>query len=528
MKSLEPLKSVWILIFFYTAFFTACSGPFHPSNPDTSDNNAENDELPAVPESWTVLVYANGDNNLEQYIAQDLKEMELADTTGADITILVLLDRIKGYSAAYGDFADTRLYQVVHTDVTDEYASLELESTELGLTPGDTREELNMGDWQTLRNFISFGISYSNTDNYALIIEDHGDGWFTSNAQDRGVSWDSSSFSSFIGTDELSLALGDSFFDILFLDACQMGTLEVAYELSDFASYFIASPQNIPAGGMDYQSLFTRLGSTDSKPAAWAQAFCTDFAETYPGSDIRIHGFSLDALRNGIDDQMPDMVRNLYDMSYEEVFSGFQNSEFFFSRNRAVYRDLLGFAESLGLSSVVDAINAASLLPDPELSVFFPEYMPDYDSAYTHELAFTVNTGWDEWLLSWLESSPSGADSNEPGNNTFHNPVPIENNVLAYGYISAPLDEDYYSFSLASETEVSISLSVPEGVDYHLVLERQFINGPSEIEGSELSGKGMDENIVCLCSTGEYFVRVFPASSSDFSASAEYSLLLSY
>jgi hypothetical protein len=46
---------------------------------------------------WTVLVYMNGDNNLEEFVGSDLKEMSNAGSQKGGHDIFVLADRNRGY-----------------------------------------------------------------------------------------------------------------------------------------------------------------------------------------------------------------------------------------------------------------------------------------------------------------------------------------------------------------------------------------------------------------------------------------------
>jgi hypothetical protein len=53
--------------------------------------------LHAAERDWTLLVYIDGDNNLEPFALLDLNEMEAA-YPGQNLEVLVLLDRAEGYS----------------------------------------------------------------------------------------------------------------------------------------------------------------------------------------------------------------------------------------------------------------------------------------------------------------------------------------------------------------------------------------------------------------------------------------------
>lgn len=58
---------------------------------------------PAPQAKWTVMVYISGDNNLEDYVVNDI-ETELAPVgSSANVQIVALADRGPGYDTRYGD-----------------------------------------------------------------------------------------------------------------------------------------------------------------------------------------------------------------------------------------------------------------------------------------------------------------------------------------------------------------------------------------------------------------------------------------
>src|SRR5512134_1024640 len=67
---------------------------------------------PPVNAKWTVMVYISGDNNLEDYVVQDI-EQELAPTgSSTSVQVVALADRGPGYDTSYGDWQTTKLFHV--------------------------------------------------------------------------------------------------------------------------------------------------------------------------------------------------------------------------------------------------------------------------------------------------------------------------------------------------------------------------------------------------------------------------------
>ena len=75
-------------------------------SPDTDSHDTP--EL----DRWTVLVFMNGDNNLESYVHVDLNEIERA-RPGEGVNLLVQADRSTGYATNGGDWTGGRRYRIV-------------------------------------------------------------------------------------------------------------------------------------------------------------------------------------------------------------------------------------------------------------------------------------------------------------------------------------------------------------------------------------------------------------------------------
>ncbi len=69
------------------------------------------DPVPDGRREWTIIAFLDGDNNLEQFVLQDMKEMETG-FPGPGTDVIVLLDRSKEYSTAMGNWTGTRAYRL--------------------------------------------------------------------------------------------------------------------------------------------------------------------------------------------------------------------------------------------------------------------------------------------------------------------------------------------------------------------------------------------------------------------------------
>jgi hypothetical protein len=97
--------------------------------------------------------------------------------------------------------------------------------------------EINMGDYQTLKNFIEYSKIHYPANRYILSFYNHGGGW-------KGVCWDDTS-NDHLTMDEVQKALTNTGgIDIICNTApCLMGALESAYELRDCVDVYIGSEE---------------------------------------------------------------------------------------------------------------------------------------------------------------------------------------------------------------------------------------------------------------------------------------------
>jgi clostripain len=217
---------------------------------------------------WTVMIYLDGDNDLESYAINDFLEMSQVDN--ANVNIVVQFDRSTGYNTSYGDWTSTKRFLVTH-DMTPTAANA---LSDIG--------EVNMGDPTVLQNFCTWARSSYPANHYALILWDHGGGWKSGVCIDGG---------DYITMPELHQAInnitsnGANPLDVIGMDACLMGSLEVAYEIKDYAYFFVGSAELVPGDGFEYQSILASSNlSSITSAQTWAQYLVTAYGSRY-GSD---------------------------------------------------------------------------------------------------------------------------------------------------------------------------------------------------------------------------------------------------
>ncbi len=109
----------------------------------------------------------------------------------------------------------------------------------------------NMGEAQTLREFVAWGFERSGAARRGLILWNHGSGSI------NGVCFDELFDNDSLSLEEIGGALSgfEEAFEFIGFDACLMATLETAQTVAPYARYLIASEELEPGSGWDYASL---------------------------------------------------------------------------------------------------------------------------------------------------------------------------------------------------------------------------------------------------------------------------------
>jgi len=265
------------------------------------------------PLNWTILVYMDADNDLEQYAFEDINSMELVGST-THMSIIVFVDFRDG---AHAPYTGAKCYRIVQNFDESVIASPELASP--------LPSEPDMADWQTLRDFIVFGQSYAPADRYLLVIWDHGEGFY-------GVCLDETSGYA-MGIDELAQALSSSLerIDVVAFDACMMAQLEVAYQVRNCTDVLVFSEAGIPLTGFPYEDILADMNSTSpATPEEVADLIVFAYTQAYgPGgryayqnrTDVclsAVHTSSLDGVVGALDDLAGALMPNWFIDGYFE------------------------------------------------------------------------------------------------------------------------------------------------------------------------------------------------------------------
>jgi hypothetical protein len=122
----------------------------------------------------------------------------------------------------------------------------------------------NIGEAQTLADFVAWGVTTYPADKHALIFWNHGGGSVLGFGYDEWFDGDS------LSLDEIGLGLEAAYnytgvqFELIGFDACLMATLETAHMLSPYGRYMVASQELEPGHGWDYTAIAAALSEDSS------------------------------------------------------------------------------------------------------------------------------------------------------------------------------------------------------------------------------------------------------------------------
>ena len=234
---------------------------------------------------WTVLVYLDGDNDLDQEYVGVFNQLESA-ANNPHLNILVAWDRLANGNSAY--------YEVRHdADLTEADPGA-------GYTDNVNRwakNELTMNEPATLNDFIQWARANYPAQHYVLIISNHGTGL-------NGLAVDSGSGGDWLQVKEWSSALaaatsdGADKLDVVFADACLMAMIEDAYQIRTYTDYYVASENlswiPVSATSGPYDNYMSSVAATTS-PRDLAMAV-VDSYKNWLEADYPSVGYTISAV----------------------------------------------------------------------------------------------------------------------------------------------------------------------------------------------------------------------------------------
>ncbi len=221
-------------------------------------------DLPMEQKKWTVLVYLDADNDLEDYGDLDITEMTSVGSTD-EVNIVVLWDNMKiNHGYYYIENGSASFVKELY--------------------------EINMGEESTATDFINWVVDNFPADHYMFDYWNHGKAVDRSEntfSNLQGIAWDDTNGSDWLNETEQKNII--EFFynkinrpiDIVSYDACLMATAEIAYMYKGYANYLVASEEEEPKYGWDYKFLETVTTNPDISAANLANNILTYYMNSY-------------------------------------------------------------------------------------------------------------------------------------------------------------------------------------------------------------------------------------------------------
>lgn len=357
----------------------------------------------APPAKWTVMVYISGDNNLEPFVVSDI-ETELAPTGSTkDVQVVTLADRIPGYDTSGGDWTGTLLFHVTKG---------------MTATPNNATEdwgEKDMGDPQTLIDFVTWTKRNYPANHYALIFWGHGWNW-----RPGVVMRDDTNNDTLDYPEEKAAIPSLGFIDVVGYDGCNMSSIEIFNFWHGHATAVTGSQEWVGAEGLQYDLVLAQLAAhpnmtADQFTVAFAQSATADKTWSAVAVDSRfdtllaaVADWSA-ALKKGLAqnrkqyDQAFTVTRSfwqapadkdLFDMAYE--LTNKVNDQTIKSKSQAVMN---------AVSSVVLFDRHVNAYADTHgITIYETSKLSDPDYAYyTKNIDFASQTGWLSFLQAYVK-----------------------------------------------------------------------------------------------------------------------------
>jgi len=238
----------------------------------------------------------------------------------------------------------------------------------------DEQPQANMGDPDTLSDFLRFCEENYPADKSVVLFWNHGGGSVTGAAFDENYQFDS------LTLDEFEIAFKDVYtpnsenppIELVGFDTCLMATIDVAHTFRDLAHYLVASEELEPGNGWNYSGFLQALADDPAMGGAQlGRAICDSYAEgcqaSWTEGEITLSVTDLTCI---------DPLLKAYDaMGREALVTALDSPMFFstFGREAGRSESYGGNTDEQGYTNMVDlghlVRNSQGLLPETSQAV---------------------------------------------------------------------------------------------------------------------------------------------------------------
>ncbi len=354
---------------------------------------------------WNMLVFLNGNNNLDSFGAMNINQME---QIGSNDQVNILVQ----WASAKKDNV-SRLY-ITQDNNTQQVTSQVVQN--MG--------SVDMGDWKELVKFVEWANQNYPAKKYFVVVWDHGGGWHLASIpgmKPMDISWDDNTGNN-ITTEQLGQAMAEAAkvighkVDVYSSDACLMGMVEVASEMSESVQYYLGSQDVEPGAGWPYANFLAKWAQNPTMSAAdLVKVHAAEYLAAYNGGiygnrKVTMSAYDLSQIGSYEQSlkQLGTELTGLDNASLAKVARSAKNAKLFTYWD---YRDVIDFVDLVtkngittpAMQSVRDAqskfVIANNQNQDAKtwgVSIWLPSSSSDY-SGYIeryHGLKFNQRTNW--------------------------------------------------------------------------------------------------------------------------------------
>lgn len=316
------------------------------------------------PSVWTIGIYMNADNDLDEFSLPTLKDLEsIAALTNGKVQVVVLVDRSFRGVGGQESWTGTRLYHIQY-DPEQRPLLVSARLKGMGLDWRGDRDELNLGSKEVFTNFVAYVKENFPSTNLAIVLWGHWSGWKVK----EGL-WDEFSADG-LDVMELGSITPYPMWTFFGIDGCTAGMLEVAYELRHLAQFFVCSPDVTPRAGWPYKTWLSAFMETGLSK----DDFSTTLLSSYEGAYASVPKAALAvyAISNiyGVMHAWTNYVRSLYNevINPAHIMRTTQHGEVILRDVESYFRytdgyyhiDVWSLAENMSRSETVALTNALS------------------------------------------------------------------------------------------------------------------------------------------------------------------------
>lgn len=199
--------------------------------------------------SWTVLIYANGNNELEPEITDTIEKLKL-ENINDDFNIVIQLARADKELVS-------KLRGNIESEEKDRWSGVRRYLiNDKGIMEIEVLEDINMAEPRALYEFLLWGLENYPSNNVMVILSGHGAGFIGAMTD---FTYDKPYIMTLDGLINVFYKLYENTkkrIEVLLLDCCYMNLLEIWYEFSNIPfnpiKYLIVASDDVKIEGISY------------------------------------------------------------------------------------------------------------------------------------------------------------------------------------------------------------------------------------------------------------------------------------